>query len=180
MSDKEANNIAAHIVASEQMDKIESYTERGRQFGSVSDEYPKEQFVAEMKKWASAPLPWPPITRLNDVEAELQLRKVDPPITAEVLEAFAVIEAIVGEKMKTSGLTKQPVTWTRKSETIRQRKSGKTEAAAYLLEDAYLHTAALGLSAPKSAARIGSDRSLWGRLRTIGGRLWGCSAEAPK
>jgi hypothetical protein len=93
-------NIAAHFIASGHMEKIESYTQRGRQFASASDAYLKEQFILEMKKWASAPLPWPPITRLNDVEAECMLRNLNLPMTAEVAEYLGVIEGIVTERMK--------------------------------------------------------------------------------
>ena len=52
-------------------------------------------------------MPWPPITRLNDVEAELELRNIDPPVTQEVLESFAAIEGVIRDQMKnsTEGLT---------------------------------------------------------------------------
>ena len=75
----EAENCVRFMITDSRHKEIQSYVERGRTFQNESEEYLVEEFVLEMKKWASTPPPWELPVRMNDIESECNLREIDLP-----------------------------------------------------------------------------------------------------
>jgi hypothetical protein len=87
----EAENVVRHLLADEQQEQIQSYLQRGRVLESLTDGELREQFIGEMRSWASQEPPWEPLTRLDDIKAECALRDIELPWEA-VEDSFNVIK----------------------------------------------------------------------------------------
>jgi hypothetical protein len=96
MSDEE-EEIARAFLGNEQLKKTEAYVKRGRRFEKIGTPELKERWIAAMKRWAEATSKRTledadERTERDDIDAELLLRREEPPLD-RVEKEWAVIQA---------------------------------------------------------------------------------------
>lgn len=67
------------FLDSERMDRIAEYVQRGRKYGPLGDDRVIAKWLAGIKALADAPGDQACYAEHEDIEAELALRKIDPP-----------------------------------------------------------------------------------------------------
>ena len=100
MTKDELRSFTSFLIFDSQQKDIESYVNRGRSFQYASLGHLNEQYLLEMKRWASTFPPWEPSTRLHDIESEFALRKIAPPGGVEVLDCVNTINATIERATK--------------------------------------------------------------------------------
>jgi hypothetical protein len=78
----EAEAIATGFLQSQKLNWAAGYIERGRRFGALADEAVQGEWLAAMKAMGEDATDKTARDRNNDAEAELSLRKLDPPFAA--------------------------------------------------------------------------------------------------
>jgi len=97
MTDETAS-FAQFLIADGQQKCVQSYVDRGRAFQSASDEFLLENYLIEMKNWALTPPPWEPLTKLDDIGAECELRHLDLSVIGKEINQYLDIIYAVMEK----------------------------------------------------------------------------------
>jgi hypothetical protein len=78
MADNRSNSLVRDFLESKRVDHIADYVQRGRRYGPFNDDDLMAKWWASLKSMADAPLEPMFSAALDDAEAELALRKIDP------------------------------------------------------------------------------------------------------
>ena len=93
-------------LANKSLERLERYLKRGRPYARVSMEQLRDSWVALTRAWAeNAPFP-PQLEDIDDIEAEMNLRKVEPPVD-QVTDAVETLRCKV--KAAAEALLKDPL-----------------------------------------------------------------------
>jgi hypothetical protein len=78
--------LATSVVAEAAMAETLDYVKRGRRLKETDGEELKQRWAAAFRLWVSNPDDRQVLGELNDLEAELQLREIEPPYEAVKVE----------------------------------------------------------------------------------------------
>jgi hypothetical protein len=82
MAERRPYSLVEDFLESRRVDRIADYAQRGRKYRQLDDDALIARWLASVKAMADAPLEPSHRDEYDDTEAELALRKIDPPFAA--------------------------------------------------------------------------------------------------